>query len=45
MAHCCTYVLELSLVCPRCSKQGRKVEFDMTIFDLKIINNETNKGE
>jgi len=43
MAYCCAYVLDLSLVGPRYSKQRRKVEFDMTVFDLKIINNETNK--
>lgn len=29
--------------CPRCSKQRGKVEFGMTIFELKIINTETNK--
>jgi len=43
MAHCYTYVLELSLVDPRCNTQRRKVEFDMTVLDLKIINKETNK--
>jgi len=45
MAHCCTYILALSLFDPRCSKQGRKMECDMTVFDRKIINNETNKEE
>jgi hypothetical protein len=27
------------------AKKGRIVEFDITIFDLKIINNGTNKEE